>query len=163
MMATMIQQHNCISLCICLNVCLCVCFYLPFTYASPKASIASIDTRLKPIYHSPGVGSAGYSGDPNGLMYRHDKDRYHLFWQHIPDWPANAGGVRWGHAVSRNFAQWTHLPDTLGPGAFSGGATQFPDGNDPKNTRVKVYVLTASTQSMSLQLILPKHILNYLC
>ena len=32
----------------------------------------ALDTRLQPIYHTPGVGAVGYAGDPNGLMYRKD-------------------------------------------------------------------------------------------
>ena len=85
----------------------------------------TVDTRLQPIFHTPGGASDGYAGDPNGLMYY--KGIYHFFWQRIaPKWP---GPVVWGHITSTNFAKWTHQPDTLGPGAFSGGATILPNGN----------------------------------
>jgi sucrose-6-phosphate hydrolase SacC (GH32 family) len=82
---------------------------------------AAVDTRLQPIYHTPGAGSKGYAGDPNGLMYRTDTDLYHFFWQRAAVWPG--GGMTWGHATSTDFVRWKRLPEALGVGSFSGGAT----------------------------------------
>jgi len=87
----------------------------------------TVDTRLQPIYHTPGAGSVGYAGDPNGLVYRKDTGYYHFFWQRWKTWPSPPG-VIWGHAISKDYAKWQHLPDVLSPGSFSGGATQLPDG-----------------------------------
>eukprot|EP00948_MAST-09A_sp_MAST-9A-sp1_P003233 g3233.t1 len=107
--------------------------FLLFTFAQPSKKTA--DPRLQPIYHTPGVGSNGYAGDPNGLMFREDTQLYHFFWQRIaPTWPGSQ--VRWGHAISKDFARWTRLPDALPPGSFSGGATQYVDQDGRTNVKM---------------------------
>ena len=91
------------------------------------AAALALDSRLQPIFHTPGAGAVGYAGDPNGLMYRADTGKYHFFWQAWATWPV--GCVRWGHAISKDYARWSQLPDILSPGSFSGGATLLADGS----------------------------------
>ena len=79
--------------------------------AFTRAACSSPDPRLRPIYHVPADGSAGYVGDPNGLMYRkvpwdsEDPDApglFHLFYQcKLPnptdsdDAPCSYSGLYW--------------------------------------------------------------------
>ena len=83
--------------------------------ALTRAACSSPDPRLRPIYHVPADGSAGYVGDPNGLMYRkvpwdsEDPDApglFHLFYQcKLPnptesdDAPCSYSGLYWCHHV----------------------------------------------------------------
>lgn len=56
--------------------------WLFFSLTLIGSSVATgVDTRLQPIFHTPGAGSNGYAGDPNGLMYREDTGLFHFFWQ----------------------------------------------------------------------------------
>lgn len=89
------------------------------------AATLTVDTRLQPIFHTPGVYAAGYCGDPNGLMFREDTQLYHLFWQCTS--PPETG-MEWCHAVSKDYVRWKRLPVALPPGSFSGGATQLASG-----------------------------------
>ncbi|GMH75745.1 hypothetical protein TL16_g06859 [Triparma laevis f. inornata] len=85
-----------------------------------------LDTTFQPIYHTPGIGSIGYSGDPNGMMYRSDTQLYHMFWQCKYD--VYTSPTYWCHAVSEDMAKWTRLPVNTAM-SFSGGATQLDSGD----------------------------------
>ena len=85
-----------------------------------------LNTTYQPIYHTPGVGSIGYSGDPNGMMYRADTGLYHMFWQCKYD--AYTSPTYWCHGSSPDLAKWTRLPVNTAM-SFSGGATQLDDGD----------------------------------
>ena len=80
-----------------------------------------VDTRYQPIFRPPGVGSVGYTGDPNGLMFREDTKTYHAFWQCKVG--EIDGKTLWCHALSKDLATWTHLPYEAAM-SYSGGATQ---------------------------------------
>ena len=84
-----------------------------------------VDTRYQPIFRPPGVGAVGYTGDPNGMMYRADTKTYHLFWQcKIGEID---GKTLWCHAASKDLATWTRLPYEPAM-SYSGGATQTAGG-----------------------------------
>ena len=84
-----------------------------------------VDTRYQPIFRPPGVGAVGYTGDPNGMMYRADTKTYHLFWQcKIGEID---GKTLWCHAASKDLATWTRLPYEPAM-SYSGGATQTASG-----------------------------------
>lgn len=91
---------------------------------APIAAV-QVDTTLQPIFHTPGASNPGYSGDPNGLMYRNDTGLYHFFWQ-CADTIQGIGSIQWCHLVSKDYVKWKRLPKILSPGSFSGGATQLP-------------------------------------
>ena len=84
-----------------------------------------VDTRYQPIFRPPGVGSVGYTGDPNGLMFREDTKTYHAFWQCKVG--EIDGKTLWCHALSKDLATWTHLPYEAAM-SYSGGATQTAGG-----------------------------------
>ena len=84
-----------------------------------------VDTRYQPIFRPPGAGAVGYTGDPNGMMYRADTKTYHLFWQcKIGEID---GKTLWCHAASKDLATWTRLPYEPAM-SYSGGATQTAAG-----------------------------------
>jgi beta-fructofuranosidase len=65
----------------------------------------------------------GWLNDPLALTW-HD-DRYHLFFQHVPDAPAWAAHCSWGRATSTDLLHWQEQPVALAPaddelGAWSG-------------------------------------------
>ena len=106
--------------------------FLPMTLASLALSLqysnAAVDTRLQPIYHTPGANAVGFAGDPNGMFYYAPTDTFHFFWQ-CSDSPGN-GDIEWCHATSSDFAHWEHQPKALiDKGTFSGAATQLEDGS----------------------------------
>ena len=88
----------------------------------------AIKTKFQPIYHTPGVGSVGYTGDPNGMFYHEPTDTYHLFWQCSLDIDRAVTPIEWCHAISKDFARWERLmaQDAMN---YSGGATQTLSGD----------------------------------
>jgi beta-fructofuranosidase len=57
--------------------------------------------------------------DPMGITWR--GDRYHLFFQNIPESPVWKRGCHWGHATSSDLLAWTPLPPVLSPGDGDSG------------------------------------------
>ena len=88
----------------------------------------SISTKFQPIFHTPGVGSVGYTGDPNGMFYHSPSDTYHLFWQCSLDIDRAVTPIVWCHAISKDFAKWERL-EAQSAMNYSGGATQTRSGD----------------------------------
>ena len=65
----------------------------------------------RPNYHF--TPEKGWMNDPNGLVYY--KDRFHLFYQHIPDNMTHSNDLHWGHATSRDLSKWEHQEIALSP------------------------------------------------
>ena len=88
-----------------------------------------VDTRLQPIFHTPGQFAVGFSGDPNGMFYSRDTDLYHFFWQCSEgfgdDW-----SIQWCHRTSKDMvSNWKVQPNALtDKGSFSGAATTLENG-----------------------------------
>ena len=85
------------------------------------------DGTLHPLFHLPAGNQPGYTGDPNGIMYREDTGLFHLFWQCTPE--RSTSGDFWCHSVSKDYVRWKQLPHALPSGCESGGATQLPNGD----------------------------------
>ncbi|NLV73753.1 MAG: glycoside hydrolase family 32 protein [Chloroflexi bacterium] len=64
----------------------------------------------RPRYHF--SAPANWLNDPNGLIQW--RGWYHMFYQHIPDDPAD-GAKWWGHAASRDLIHWEDRPLALAP------------------------------------------------
>ena len=50
-----------------------------------EEEVHPFDGTLHPLFHLPAGNQPGYTGDPNGIMYREDTGLYHLFWQCTPE------------------------------------------------------------------------------
>jgi len=118
------------------------CWRADMRVAAKKAGADS--DPFKPVFHV--MPAAGACGDPNGPIY--DKGRYHLFFQHAPEFVygnpvsqwAEFEGVHshtgWGHASSSDLVYWEHEPIALMPekGSYdpnlcaSGSAVLADDG-----------------------------------
>lgn len=68
--------------------------------------------------------------DPHGIVW--DGNRYHMFFQYVPDslkWESN---LDWGHAVSDDLVTWRQVESALTPdnevGCWSGSAISVKDG-----------------------------------
>lgn len=72
------------------------------------------DMRLHPIFHLPVGKQPGYTGDPNGLMYREDTGLFHMFYQ--CDELSDVRGDFWCHAVSKDYVRWKQVPHALPSG-----------------------------------------------
>lgn len=67
-------------------------------------------TRRPLIHFTP---PKGWMNDPNGLFIFEDK--YHLFYQAIPDKMTHQAGLGWGHAVSKDLFHWNNLDAAILP------------------------------------------------
>ncbi|MCE5258331.1 MAG: glycoside hydrolase family 32 protein [Chloroflexi bacterium] len=76
--------------------------------AEARRALASDPQR--PRYHF--TAPANWLNDPNGLIQW--QGIYHMFYQHIPDDPAQ-GAKWWGHAVSSDLLRWQDRPLALAP------------------------------------------------
>lgn len=72
---------------------------------------------MRPKLHF--TSPSGWINDPLGLSFH--GDRYHLFYQHVPDSIDWAPDCRWGHATSDDLLTWTTGPIALEPGDGDGG------------------------------------------
>ncbi|MFT3874109.1 MAG: glycoside hydrolase family 32 protein [Nocardioides sp.] len=74
----------------------------------------------------------GWINDPYGVVWR--GDRYHYFFQRVPDSTEWQLGQHWGHATSPDLVHWTELPTVLAPdedddGIWSGSVVIGEDGD----------------------------------
>lgn len=85
----------------------------------------------RPSFHF--TANRGWINDPHGLTF--DGQRYHLFFQHVPDSMEWAPGCHWGHAVAPDLVHWEERPFVLAPDAEDGGVwsgcVSVDAGNDP--------------------------------
>ena len=72
--------------------------------AAPSSDPGAPRFRVRP--------PAGWINDPNGPFRW--RDRYHLFYQYIPDAPVHAN-IHWGHVSSPDLAHWEDHPIALTP------------------------------------------------
>lgn len=72
---------------------------------------------MRPAFHFTSV--SGWINDPLGLTFR--DDRFHLFYQYVPEATRWAPQCRWGHATSVDLLTWDAEPIALEPGEGDGG------------------------------------------
>jgi beta-fructofuranosidase len=72
---------------------------------------------MRPAFHF--TAPAGWINDPLGLTFH--GDRFHLFYQHVPDAIDWSPRCRWGHATSDDLLTWDTEPIALEPGDGDGG------------------------------------------
>ncbi|MDO8143791.1 glycoside hydrolase family 32 protein [Isoptericola sp. 178] len=93
----------------------------------------------RPLLHF--TPRTGWINDPLGLTF-HD-DRYHLFFQHVPDRTTWSPAQHWGHATSADGLRWEELDVVLSPGdgedgVWSGTVVPTTDGATLLYTAVDV-------------------------
>jgi beta-fructofuranosidase len=115
--------------------------------------VTGADTDRPRLHFAP---RNGWLNDPLALTWRagEHEDRYHLFFQHVPDGAEWAAHCRWGRATSGDLLTWEEQPVALEPspdelGAWSGclaGETIFYTSvvaADVERGRVRVATPTA--------------------
>ncbi len=87
--------------------------------------------NTRPALHM--TAPTGWLNDPHGITWH--GDRYHLFYQAVPDSLEWRREITWGHATSRDLVSWTAHETALTPdeddfGCWSGAVCESPaDGH----------------------------------
>lgn len=87
--------------------------------ANPPAAdpLTVSGSRPRPRLHF--TAERGWINDPYGLHW--DGERYHLYYQAVPDQVVWGPNCHWGHATSLNLVGWAEEPLALVPQAFEVG------------------------------------------
>ncbi|MEI3868104.1 glycoside hydrolase family 32 protein [Microbacterium sp. CCNWLW134] len=84
---------------------------------------------MRPTFH---FTANGWINDPHGITF--DGDRYHVFFQYVPDSVVWSMNCSWGHASGRDLFSLAELPPALTPGdgddgVWSGSLLVTDDGS----------------------------------
>jgi beta-fructofuranosidase len=71
-----------------------------------------VTERARPVAHF--TPRRGWINDPYGVRW--DGDRYHMYYQAVPDQTRWSPACRWGHAVSDDLVSWEERAPALVPG-----------------------------------------------
>jgi len=97
-------------------------------------------THPRPALHF--TADRGWINDPHGVTFRNG--RYHLFHQAVPDSPAWAPAISWGHATSPDLFTWQQQPRVLVPGDGDDGCWSGSVCTTPPDATPAMYYTSVS-------------------